>query len=120
VTRLLPTLALFAVICAAAAPAGSANDIVEIRLRGHYFAEPANVRMVVAVTPDPQHRRLRIEVDGDTMFRSSEMDLTGEDRRLHTIEFKNLPAGAYTLRAEVLSNDDVVAMAEQELVVAGR
>ena len=98
-----------------------AGEMVEIRLRGHYYAEPATVRVTVAVEPDDHNRTLRLEADGDSMFRSSEVPLTGNgDKRLHTIEFKNLPAGVYNLRAEVLSRDAVLAMDEQELTVMGR
>jgi hypothetical protein len=43
--------------------------------------------------------------------------LTDEDRRLHTVEFKNLAAGAYRLRAAVIADGDVVSVAEQALVV---
>jgi hypothetical protein len=97
-----------------------AGDVVEIRLRGHYFSEPATVQITVAVEPDAANRVLRVEADGDRMYRATEVTLQGEgDKRLHTVEFKNLPAGAYELRAEVLSSDHVRGMATQELLVAG-
>jgi hypothetical protein len=97
-----------------------AGDVVEIRLRGHYFSEPATVQITVAVEPDAANRVLRVEADGDRLYRSTELTLQGEgDKRLHTVEFKNLPAGAYELRAEVLSTDHVRGMATQELLVAG-
>ena len=35
------------------------------------------------------------------------------------VEFKNLPAGSYELRAEVLSSSDVRGSAMQELTVMG-
>ena len=101
----------------AAAPATLANDVVEIRLGGYYYAAPANVRFIVAVTPDPSHQTLRIEADGEAMFRSSELPLTDADRRLHTVEFKNLAAGAYRLRAAVIADGGVISVAEQDLVV---
>ena len=105
-------LALFFVL-----PADT-NQLVEIRLCGYYFPEPATVRMTVAVEPQEQNRTLRIEADGDTMYRATEVDLAGVDeKRLHLIEFKNLSAGSYTLRAEVLSANDVLGQATQELVV---
>ena len=44
-----------------AAPSVLANDVVEIRLGGYYYAEPATVRFIVAVTPDPSYQTLRIE-----------------------------------------------------------
>lgn len=101
----------------------TAGERVEIRLRGHYYAEPATVRVIVivAVEPDDHNRTLRLAADGDSMFRSSEVPLAwSDDKRLHTIEFKNLAAGSYTLTAEVLSGNAVLAMDEQELIVMGR
>jgi hypothetical protein len=97
-----------------------AADIVEIRLRGHFFSEPATVEITIAVEPDAANRMLRIEADGDQVFRSTEVKLEGEsDKRIHVVEFKNLPAGSYELRAQVLSQDKVRAMATQEMMVAG-
>jgi hypothetical protein len=100
--------------------AGHANEVVEILLRGHYFVEPATVQITVAVEPDAKNRSLRIEADGERLFRASQLSLAGaSEKRIHSVEFKNLPAGNYILRAEVLSQDDVRGMVEQELVVSG-
>ena len=98
-----------------------AGEVVEIRLRGRYFSEPATVQITVAVEPDAATRVLLVEADGDRLYRSTELTLQGEtDKRLHSVEFKNLPAGAYELRAEVLSGaDHVRGMATQELLVSG-
>jgi hypothetical protein len=113
-------IVLTAALIGTAALRGIAGELVEIRLRGHYFAEPATVQIIVAVEPDSANRVLRIEADGDRLYRSTELPLSGEDdKRLYTVEFKNLPAGAYELRAEVLDHESVRAMATQELVVAG-
>jgi hypothetical protein len=96
----------------------AAQDVVEIRLRGRYFSDPATVRITVAVEPNADNRALRVEADGDRLFRSSEVVLNGEDgKRLHTLEFKNLPAGSYTIRAAVLSTAQVRGAAEEFLVV---
>jgi hypothetical protein len=54
------------------------------------------------------------------MYRSSELTLSGaSEKRLHNVEFRNLPAGYYTLRAQVRSSHDVRGSASQELVVTG-
>jgi hypothetical protein len=99
---------------------GDAREVVEILLRGRYFVEPATVQITVAVEPDKANRALRIEADGDQLFRASELTLAGaSEKRLHAVEFKNLPAGNYILRAQVLGSDDVRGMASQELVVSG-
>ena len=100
---------------------GAATDLVAIRVNGHYFAAPATVTITVAIEPDQANRALRVEADGDSMFRSTEVPLDGlSEKRLHTVEFKNLPAGQYEVRAEVLSATRVRATALQDLEVTGR
>jgi hypothetical protein len=121
VTRRLIAFAVFAlVLVTTGTRAGHAKEVVEILLRGHYYVEPATVQITVAVEPDEKNRALRIEADGERLFRASELSLEGASaKRMHAVEFKNLPAGNYVLRAEVLGSNDVRGMAEQELVVSG-
>jgi hypothetical protein len=96
------------------------EEVVEIQLRGHYFNEPATLNITVTVAPHELNRFLRIEADSVNLFRSSVITLSGEnEKRLHNIVFKNLPAGAYVLRAEVMSSSAVRGMAEQEVIVTG-
>ena len=118
--RTIAWTCLTALLAIGGATRGDARDVVEIRLHGRYFIEPATVRILVAVEPDAENRALLIEADGDQMYRSSELMLTGAtDKRLHSIEFRNLPAGAYVLRAQVRSSHDVRGSASQELFVTG-
>lgn len=118
--RLIASLFFFAALVAADTRQSNAREVVEILLRGRYFVEPATVQITVAVEPDTANRVLRIEADGDQLFRASDLALAGaNEKRLHAVEFKNLPAGTYTLRARVMSSDDVRGLASQELVVSG-
>ena len=118
--RIFAWLFLGVALVGAGAVCGDAAEVVEIRLRGRYFMEPATVHITVAVEPDEANRTLRIEADGDTVFRASDLSLSGaSEKRMHAIEFKNLPAGTYTLRAQVFSSERVRGMAEQELIVSG-
>jgi len=121
VTRRLIAFAVFiAALMTTGARPGHAKEVVEILLRGHYFVEPATVQITVAVEPDAKNRSLRIEADGERLFRASQLSLDGAtEKRIHAVEFKNLPAGNYILRAEVLGAENVRGMAEQELVVSG-
>ena len=113
-TALVISLAAFAGITS------SAKDDVEIRVSGHYFIAPATVQLIVAIEPDSQNRTLRVEADGDNMYASTEIPLAGDrEQRLHTIQFKDLTAGEYMLRAQVLSTSDVRSQAEQRIMVAG-
>lgn len=101
-----------------AAAAHLSAQRVEIRLQGRYYAEPATVRILVAVEPDAKNRILRIEADGEQMFQSSELSLTEDaSKRFYTVEFRNLAAGQYVVRAEVMSSTTRVAEAEQPLIV---
>ena len=120
-TRRIIAFAVFiAALMTTGARPGHAKEVVEILLRGHYFVEPATVQITVAVEPDAKNRSLRIEADGERLFRASQLSLDGAtEKRIHSVEFKNLPAGNYILRAEVLGSEDVRGMAEQELVVSG-
>jgi len=118
--RIFAWLFLGVAVVSAGAVCGDAAEVVEIRLRGRYFMEPATVHITVAVEPDEANRVLRIEADGDTVFRASDLSLSGAtEKRMHAIQFKNLPAGTYTLRAQVMSSEKVRGMAEQELIVSG-
>lgn len=118
--RILACMALPLALTSAVAVRGDAADVVEIRLRGRYFMEPATVHIMVAVEPDAANRVLRIEADGDQMFRASDLALSGADeKRIHTVEFRNLPAGHYTLRADVMSTNAVRGTASKTLVVTG-
>ncbi len=118
--RTVAWICFTALLALSGAARGDARDVVEIMLHGRYFIEPATVRILVAVEPDAENRALLIEADGDQMYRSSELELTGaNEKRLHSIEFRNLPAGTYTLRAEVRSSTEVRGSASQELFVTG-
>lgn len=117
-TRAKARLMLAALMIAAAVPVANTSEVVEIRLRGAYYPEPATVRVTVAVEPDAENRLLRIEADSDQFFRASEVALSGnQEKRLHELEIKGLPAGEYTLRAEVRSSVAVRGQVSRNLVV---
>ena len=110
-------VALAALVSANAISVG-AEHVVEIRLHGRYYTEPATVRVTVAVEPDQANRTLVVQADGERMFRSSAVTLEGDrGQRLHTLEFKNLPRGSYVLRAEVHSSATMRGAAEEQLIV---
>ena len=110
-------IALVALLSANTISVGAKN-VVEIRLHGRYYTEPATVRVTVAVQPDEANRTLVVQADGERLFRSSAVSLEGDKgQRLHTLEFKNLPRGNYVLRAEVHSSARMRGAAEEQLIV---
>jgi len=120
VVRFTRWIALITSLVALAGITSSAKDDVEIRISGRYFSAPATVQMIIAIEPDAQNRTLRVEADGDNMYTSTEMQLAGDrEQRLHTIQFKDLAAGEYTLRAQVMSTTDVRSQDERRIMVTG-
>jgi hypothetical protein len=109
VTRwILATTLIAAALTATAVRTDAAADVVELRVRGRYLVAPATVRILVVVEPDAANRTLRVEMDGDLMFRASARRLEGAaEKRLHEIEFRDVPAGQYRVLAAVLSTRDV-------------
>ena len=102
-------------------PSSPAKELVEIKVRGYYFAAPATVPVTIAVEPGARNRALVVEADSDDYYRSSLVELDGDkEKRLHLVEFKSLPAGEYTLRARVMaSKTEVIGSAVEGLVVTG-
>ncbi|MBI4886794.1 MAG: hypothetical protein HY824_06855 [Acidobacteria bacterium] len=118
--RPIAWLAIPALLLTAGAAPGGARDVVEIVLYRQYFPAPATVRFMVAVQPNADNRMLRIEADSTDMFRSSEVSLSGAgEKRLHSFTYTGLPAGSYTLRAQVYSTRDLRGTATSTLTVTG-
>lgn len=118
--RTIFVTALLLLIGPLGVPRAPAKQIVEIRVRGHFFAAPAYVPMTIAVEPGASNRALVVEADSDDYYRSSTIELDGEnEKRLHTVELKSLPAGDYVVRAQVRSKSEVLGTAVSELVVTG-
>ena len=107
-------------LTALTSPRLPAKEIVEIRIRGHVWSAPATVPITIAVEPAADNRALVIEADSDDYYRSSTIELDGEnEKRLHLVEFKSLPVGDYVVRAEVKSKSKVLGTAVNALVVTG-
>lgn len=120
-SRLMPLITIAATALATVLATGPrAATPLEIRVPGYFYTEPASVLVTVSVEPEAENRMLRIEMDGDRMFRSTDVSLEGaDDAKIHTIQFKNLPSGSYTVRARLLAaNDREIASAQQALEVA--
>jgi hypothetical protein len=111
---------LLFVLTAGARTPGTAASVVDIKLRGAYFSEPATVQMTVTVEPNDANRTLWIEADGEGMYTASEIQLNGaNEKRLHQVMFKSLTAGHYSVRVQVRSSIGVRGIATREIEVIG-
>jgi hypothetical protein len=108
-TRTLRTLRTSFLIAAAtallaAAPAQSQEgDRLRVRVVPRYTTpKPGNMRVIAWVEPDARNRRITVEIDSPTVFRSSERQLHGEDdARRHAVVFTGLPEGQYEVRVRL-------------------
>jgi hypothetical protein len=105
------TLAATAItlLCATAA-AGS--EKLTLRVTPNFSSAPSTVIVRAYVEPNVHNRRLRVEADSGTFYRSSEIQLDGADAPILT-EFRlmSLPGGKYTVVATLVD-----AMGEETVV----
>jgi hypothetical protein len=66
---------------------------------------PANLVVRVHVTPDPANRALEVTAESSDYFRSSRMQLDGEDaQKTITLEFRGLPHGDYAVWGRLIDS----------------
>ena len=98
----------------------SAGSALEMRMSVVVRGAPADLRLTLHVEPHPDNRVLAIEADGEDLFTSSEIRLTGEsEKRFHEVWFRSFPPGTYIVRATLYSSGGVRATATNRFVVIG-
>lgn len=67
-----------------------------------YTKAPATMRIEVSVEPAAGNRTLEFVIDSPGYYRSSTIALGGERApRLHAVQFRSIPAGAYHVRVSL-------------------
>jgi hypothetical protein len=81
--------------------------------------EPAWITVRAVIEPDSDNRALYLEVDSETFFRSSQVELDGEKApRTNVFQSRGLPAGDYEVRVALIgANGRQRASARQPLMV---
>jgi hypothetical protein len=93
------TLGAFTPLFGATAPKGPVSIVVPIST----MVAPANVFVQILIERNAENRSMRISIESAEYFSSSEMELDGErSARLRVMTFREVPAGEYELRGEVL------------------
>jgi hypothetical protein len=84
------------------APAPKAQNPLTVRVSPIFAIEGSSVRATVRVVPNSDNRLLRIMVDSENYFRSSDVELNGDDAATtHHLAMNSLPAGEYSFLAVV-------------------
>jgi len=97
-------LGLFWLLLSSAVYAGPIDRLTLAASPVSSFA-PANLVVRVHVTPDPANRALEVIAESSDYFRSSRMQLDGEDaRKTITLEFRGLPPGEYSVWGRLIDS----------------
>ena len=81
---------------------------------------PGYLRSVIRVTPSAENRALRVEIDSDDYFRSSEIQLDGASAPMsHFIDWKQMPPGMYAITATLIGSEGTRATRQTRFRVAG-
>jgi hypothetical protein len=104
------------------ATAVSAADRVHIRVWPTTSMAPAHFLVRVIIERNAANRWIRVTAESDDYFGSSEGQLDGQNSsRLRVVQFREVPAGSYDVRAVVLDqNGDVLGSAHAAATVIGR
>jgi hypothetical protein len=74
----------------------TANGSLRAKVFPRYTRAPATMRIEVSVEPARDNRALEFVVESAGYYRSSTIELGGEHAaRVHSVQFRAIPAGAY-------------------------
>ena len=120
-TKVIKAVLLSAgMLALATAPSGAGANL-DMRVSPAVSMEPALLKIQYRVEPDAANRRILITVESGDFYRSSEIQLEGDNApRTRTIEYRNVPAGVYEISAVLAGSDGRQrAMAHRSLTVIG-
>lgn len=90
-------------VTAAASSKSEKRDEVTLRLTPRFVSAPGYLRSLVRVVPNAENRVLRVAIDSNRYYRSSDIQLEGDSApESHFVDFKGVPAGKYDLVVTVL------------------
>jgi hypothetical protein len=80
-----------------------AGERMTVRVSPAVAFAPANLIVRAHIEADAQNRAVEIVAESTEFYRSSEIQLDGENApRTNTFEFRSLPPGTYEVRARLL------------------
>jgi hypothetical protein len=94
---------------------------LDIHLSASFAMAPATFRSTVFVEKHPDNRILRVSVDGENFYRSSDIPLEGtEAPRTHEVLWRDLPAGEYQVSTVLYGSTGTRAVLVRTFTVVGR
>ena len=94
-----PSVVVAALVIASASTAATSERLT-LRVTPNVSSAPTTLIVRTYIAPNAKNRRLRIEADGGSFYRSSEIQLDGDKAPMLTeFRFKSLTSGDYTVMA---------------------
>jgi hypothetical protein len=94
---------------------------LDVRVSGSASTAPATLRWTLFVGSHPDNRLLRVSIDGEAMFQSSDIPLEGADSaRSHFVSWRDIPAGDYIVTAVLYGPSGPRATLVRRFAVIGR
>jgi hypothetical protein len=119
-TRRAATLALLTASLGGVAPGLTADDKISLHVTPTVSREPAMVNVRAQIERSPENRSLEVTAESVDYFRSSTINLDGEQAPLTTyIALKNLPEGDYRISAVLVDNRGRRSTALSSAIVIG-
>lgn len=88
------------------------------RVAPAFAVAPAEVRVEILVEPSDDNRGLDIVVDSSDYYRNSTISLDGARApRFHTVEYRGMPAGTYTVLVRLRARQGVSRAVQHTLLV---
>ena len=115
------TAAALAPARAAVAQADKPADELTLRLTPRFVSAPGYLRSLIRVAPHDANRVLRVEIDSESYYRSSDIQLEGASAPMsHFVDWKEVPAGKYSLIVSVIGpSGDPRLVRRQDFQVLG-
>jgi hypothetical protein len=99
----------------------SATEKLTLRVTPNVSSAPAIVIVKATVTRDAGNRWLRIEADSGTFFRSSSIQLDGENAPVvNEVKLSNLPGGEYAVSAVLRTDEGEEITVRRTVIVVAR
>ena len=101
--------------------ATGANEKLTLLVTPNVSSAPSTVIARAYVEPDADNRRLRVEADSGSFYRSSEVQLDGEKAPMLTeFRLKSLPSGEYTVMATLIDDMGKETVVRRTAIVLSR
>jgi hypothetical protein len=103
---------LVAICLLAYGRAVNSAESLEVRVSPTVAIGPATLHIYATVQPDDANRSVEVAIDSESYYSSSEIGVEGsKGPRVMQFDFRDVPAGSYSVTARLYSNGGVRAVA---------